>query len=572
MALPNLLTKLFAAITQMEGAVNTANNAKKEAADASLAVSGAVERIGELENTAVHKAGAEDITGVKTWKGDSIGPRVTNVKGKRNIALEASAADNFGLYYKASDLANQNKWLVFCDDQGGGHLNGIATNAAKDVNNKNITSYAADIVISGKTISLKDGTGTLIKSITTQDTTYAVMQGATGNADGVAGLVPKPVIANREMYLGGDAKWHGTFTKNAAGLVPSSGGGTTKFLRADGTWVATPDTVYSHPTYTARTGQPTADVAPAFGGTFNVTQPVCDKWGHITGLTSRKITIPKTAATATAAGLVSTGEQHFAGDKYFGTSLYIDMSGTKPTSNTPTAVPFYIRHQDINGNKHNRTVMQLITPTGSSAAQAGIAFKAAGGVCMLTGGDGDTPSKIVTGERLSGSEERLYLSSDSFMRVFTNMDDGYSSAKAFTFSANGSLTVPGTVNTGSDERLKKDIIAIPGKVLDAWGDIRWAQFKMLADGDAAKMRTGLIAQRVDEVFREHGMNARDYGFLQYTKYADGEAIGPKIPGADGVYTISYTDALCLEAAYQRRRADRLEARLAKIEEKVFADN
>lgn len=77
------------------------------------------------------------------------------------------------------------------------------------------------------------------------------------------------------------------------------------------------NTVYTHPTYTARTGVPTANQAPGFGGTFTVTQPASDASGHITAMTSRTITIPSTAASASAAGLVSTGTQTFAGTKSF---------------------------------------------------------------------------------------------------------------------------------------------------------------------------------------------------------------------------------------------------------------
>lgn len=77
------------------------------------------------------------------------------------------------------------------------------------------------------------------------------------------------------------------------------------------------DTVYTHPTYDAKTGVPTANQTPAFGGTFSVTQPVSDGTGHITGMNTRNVTIPATAASASAAGLVNTGAQTFAGNKTF---------------------------------------------------------------------------------------------------------------------------------------------------------------------------------------------------------------------------------------------------------------
>lgn len=77
------------------------------------------------------------------------------------------------------------------------------------------------------------------------------------------------------------------------------------------------DTVYTHPTYDAKTGVPTANQTPAFGGTFSVTQPVSDGTGHVTGMNTRNVTIPATPASASAAGLVNTGAQTFAGNKTF---------------------------------------------------------------------------------------------------------------------------------------------------------------------------------------------------------------------------------------------------------------
>lgn len=73
--------------------------------------------------------------------------------------------------------------------------------------------------------------------------------------------------------------------------------------------IASKDTIYTHPSYTARTGAPTANQTPAFGGTFNVSQPVSDATGHITAINSRTVTIPSTEATTSAAGLMSTSDK-----------------------------------------------------------------------------------------------------------------------------------------------------------------------------------------------------------------------------------------------------------------------
>lgn len=73
--------------------------------------------------------------------------------------------------------------------------------------------------------------------------------------------------------------------------------------------IATGANKYTHPSYTARTGVPTANQTPAFGGTFTVTQPVSDATGHITGMNSRTVTIPSAAATTSVAGLMSASDK-----------------------------------------------------------------------------------------------------------------------------------------------------------------------------------------------------------------------------------------------------------------------
>lgn len=73
--------------------------------------------------------------------------------------------------------------------------------------------------------------------------------------------------------------------------------------------IASKDTIYTHPSYTARTGVPTANQTPAFGGTFSVPQPVSDSTGHITAINSRTVTIPSTMATTSAAGLMSADDK-----------------------------------------------------------------------------------------------------------------------------------------------------------------------------------------------------------------------------------------------------------------------
>lgn len=195
----------------------------------------------------------------------------------------------------------------------------------------------------------------------------------------------------------------------------------------------------------------------------------------------------------------------------------------------------------------------------------------------------------------------------------------------------------GSINT-SDERSKTPLDDIPNKVLDAWGEVQYGQFKFLdavqAKGSSgARLHVGVIAQRVVEVFSNHGLKAEDYGLLCYNEwgaepeqvseyrvevtpavyeallvraasfktvqvrgedgsieettvedmpaeYADGDLITPAVfetvrqvtPGveAGSLYGVRYEEALCLEAAFQRRRADRLEDRQNSLEARFKA--
>ena len=154
----------------------------------------------------------------------------------------------------------------------------------------------------------------------------------------------------------------------------------------------------------------------------------------------------------------------------------------------------------------------------------------------------------------------------------------------------------GAIDT-SDAREKQSIQSYPDAVLDAWEDVQLRQFLFLEavakKGEEARIHSGLIAQQVMEAFEAHGLDATKYGLLCYDKWddhfedveiedspavmdAEGNEVFPAIThtekrlvtSAGDRYGIRYSEALCVEAAYQRRRAERLEKRLAALEEKI----
>ena len=95
---------------------------------------------------------------------------------------------------------------------------------------------------------------------------------------------------------------YGVASQSANGLMSAA-----DKKKLDG--VAAGANAYAHPAYTARTGAPTANQTPAFGGTFSITQPVSDGSGHITGMNSRTVKIPNNVASGSAAGLMSAADK-----------------------------------------------------------------------------------------------------------------------------------------------------------------------------------------------------------------------------------------------------------------------
>ena len=156
----------------------------------------------------------------------------------------------------------------------------------------------------------------------------------------------------------------------------------------------------------------------------------------------------------------------------------------------------------------------------------------------------------------------------------------------------------------SDERVKDNISDISNAVLDAWANVNFSEYQFKdaiskKGKNAARLHTGVIAQRIIKAFSDAGLDAERYGLVCHDSWDDKlaevqqhwvedemeqrdddgnlvkEAVGhweefvssPAVSAGD-LYSVRYEEALCMEAAYQRRRADRLEARIAALEAKL----
>ena len=186
--------------------------------------------------------------------------------------------------------------------------------------------------------------------------------------------------------------------------------------------------------------------------------------------------------------------------------------------------------------------------------------------------DVDTSAIYISGGKASGTGAFLNFygpSHPSLAGWFGIHAKDSSNDKSLQGKPNGTLTWDGqTIQTSSDERLKTPPSAVPDDVLDAWEAVGWGQFQFLEaveekGANSARLHLGLIAQRVKAVFEERGLDACQYGILCHEEREAHE----EEPAVD-LWMVRYTEALAMEAVCQRRRADRAEARLASLEERL----
>lgn len=158
----------------------------------------------------------------------------------------------------------------------------------------------------------------------------------------------------------------------------------------------------------------------------------------------------------------------------------------------------------------------------------------------------------------------------------------------------------------SDRDAKQDILPIDDAVLDAWATLGYMQYRLkdavAAKGEAARTHAGLIAQDIREAFEAAGLDPFKYGVLCYDEWEqellehppeyewvtvsavlddEGNEVEPErqeqgalireawtevVREAGHRYSVRYEEAFALECALQRRTTQRLEQRLAALEQ------
>ena len=147
-------------------------------------------------------------------------------------------------------------------------------------------------------------------------------------------------LGSKPIYVNGNPITANTWRANEVAILfydANSYSGTT------GVWSLIPGVTYIHPQYTARTGVPTANQTPSFGGTFSVNQITSDSTGHVTAATSRTITIPSTLSNGTGtAGLIKTSSTVTSNSGYTACPVINGVPYYKDTNTTYTLGSFGI--------------------------------------------------------------------------------------------------------------------------------------------------------------------------------------------------------------------------------------
>lgn len=145
-----------------------------------------------------------------------------------------------------------------------------------------------------------------------------------------------------------------------------------------------------------------------------------------------------------------------------------------------------------------------------------------------------------------------------------------------------------TINT-SDRNAKTSIENIHDDILEAWDKVSLVSFKFKdaveKKGDGARIHVGYIAQDIQEELNKYGIDACKYGLFCYNSWDAQEeksheeertdeagntktvkVIDAPARDAGETFGLRYIECLVVECAYLRKKNEKLENRITKLEE------
>ena len=392
----------------------------------------------------------------------------------------------------------------------------------------------------------------------------AGMTGATASADGASGLVPAPGAGDQDKVLKGDGTWGAVSAASSVAWSDVTGKPST-FTPSDHTHgnITNAGAIGSTSGLPVVTGADGVLQAGSFGTTAGT---VCE--GNDSRLSDARTPTSHTHGSITNDGKLGTASRAVVTDA----DGIIDVSSVTATElGCLSGVTSAVQTQ-LDGKAADSAVLHLAGDETISGSKVFNGLKITGsgnlvrtsdsGSVLLCAGTGNSVTHgsylNMNGSGMASRAGEFYLWAGKNATTYAGLNG----------TPDGNLSWGGQpVQVTSDARLKTSMTPVPDAVLDAWEDVRWGAFQFLdavkRKGEGARFHLGLIAQKVKTAFELHGLDACTYGILCHEER-------PATEGAPAVdlWMVRYEEALAMEAAYQRRRADRLEARIAVLEEKL----
>lgn len=264
------------------------------------------------------------------------------------------------------------------------------------------------------------------------NTTYGNMTAATASAAGKAGLVPAPAAGKQTSFLRGDGTWviPTNTTYAFSNSAPTLAWNTTSTIGTVGGTALTvkmPANPNTNTTYAFTNSGPTL--------AWNTTSTV----GVVGGvaLTVKMPANPDTNTTygnasTSAAGLVSTGAQSFAGAKTFTSAITINKADTPAVGAVSNVLS--ISYKSTAGTAMTTAPIAYIGTSSSDGYNTGIILGSSNGTTIVGAGES---SRTFSSANSIYNDENLYLTADGSVYVYPGVsNDGVIQGK-YSFPAIG---------------------------------------------------------------------------------------------------------------------------------------